>query len=73
MGKCTSRKWAIKEKERGRDFVSSMALSIIATYKYEILMYYLPEVPSIFSLEGLVPQNGPLILYMICRSQFFTH
>jgi hypothetical protein len=49
-GNFASRKWAIKEKQKGllSDFVPSMALSIITTY--EILMCYLPEMPSLFSL-----------------------
>jgi hypothetical protein len=44
------RMWVIKEKQMGllSDFVPSMALSITTTY--EILICYLPEVPSIFSV-----------------------
>ena len=44
------RMWVIKGKEKGllSDFVPSMALSIITTY--EILMCYLSEVRSIFSV-----------------------
>jgi len=49
-GEFASRKWVIKEKQMGllSDFVPNMALSIITTY--EILMCYLPEVTSLFSL-----------------------